>query len=114
MDNVKSDRYYAEHIVNEIDAIVEYMEGVDRYSFLGDNKLIDAIMFRLVQMIEHIKHISKEFKQEHSSIPWGDIIGFRNGIVHEYGETDYNAVYEIVTEDIRELRIIFIESLSRV
>ena len=35
--------------------------------------------------------------------PGGDIIGFRNGIVHEYGETDYVTVYETITNDLDEL-----------
>lgn len=51
-------------------------------------------------MIEQIKHLSPEFQREHSSIPWGDIIGFRNGLVHEYGKTDYTTVYEVVNRDI--------------
>ena len=33
-----------------------------------------------------------------------DIIGFRNGIVHEYGKTDYKTVYETITQDINELK----------
>ncbi len=52
----------------------------------GDIKTIDATMFRLQQMVEKIKGLSKESKELHKDIPWGDIIGFRNGIVHEYGK----------------------------
>ena len=37
-------------------------------------------------------------------IKWGQIIGFRNGIVHDYGKTDYSIVYEIVSKDIYELK----------
>ena len=61
-------------------------------------------MFRLVQLIENVKNISEEFKNENPQIPWGDIIGFRNGIVHEYGKTDYHDVYNILVNDISELK----------
>ena len=61
-------------------------------------------MFRLVQLIENIKNIDLEFKEKHDQIPWGKIMGFRNGIVHEYGSTDYAIVYEIVTKNIHELK----------
>ena len=63
-------------------------------------------MFRLVQLIENIKNISSEFKSKYPQIPWGDIIGFRNGIVHEYGKTDYVTVYETITSDILELKAV--------
>ena len=34
-------------------------------------------------------------------------MGFRNGIVHEYGKTDYSTVYEIVSRDIYQLKELF-------
>ena len=60
-------------------------------------------MFRLVQLIENVKNISSAFKEGHPEIPWGEIIGFRNGIVHEYGKTDYLTVYETITQDLKQL-----------
>ena len=74
---------------------------------MSDERNIDATLFRLEQMIEYIKHISLEFKGEHHEIPWGDILGFRNGLVHEYGKTDYTTVYEVVSKDIYELKELF-------
>lgn len=66
-------------------------------------------MFRFVQLIENINNISKEFKETNNQIPWGKIIGFRNGIVHEYGSTDFTIVYETATQDLRDLKLIFEE-----
>ena len=57
-------------------------------------------MFRMIQLVENIKKISSEFKNSNHNIPWGEITGFRNGIVHEYGKTDYVTVYEIITHDL--------------
>lgn len=68
-------------------------------------------MFRLIQLIENIKNISDNFKQEHSKVPWGKMMGFRNGIVHEYGSTDYSTVYEIVSKNIYELKDLFERNL---
>ena len=107
MDNIKDDSYYAQLIINNIDAIQKYIANKTYDEFLIDEKLIDAIMFRLVQLIENIKNISPEFKEEHPEIPWGKIIGFRNGIVHEYGKTDYLVVYETATQDLDELKLLF-------
>ena len=112
MNNIKDDMYYINKALGEIKIIEEYIKHIDSYqSFVSDGLTIDGVMFRLIQLIEHIKNLSEEFKRDHSNIPWGDIIGFRNGIVHEYGKTDYTIVYEIVTIDLKELKALFEETL---
>ena len=103
----KNDAYYMEKALVEIEIIIRYTEGLSCEEFMSDGRNIDATIFRLEQMIEHIKHLSEDFQQNHNYIPWGDIIGFRNGLVHEYGETDYTTVYEVVSKDIYELKELF-------
>ena len=107
MDNIKDDKYFALKIVENITYIQKYISNKSYEEFMNDSELNDAIMFRFVQLIENVKHISKEFKNEHNYIPWGKILGFRNGIVHEYGKTDYVIVYETATQDLDELKVLF-------
>ena len=57
MDNVKNDKYYALKIVENIDAIQKYVSNKTYKEFVRDEELIDAIMFRFVQLIENIKKI---------------------------------------------------------
>lgn len=103
MDNRKNDLYYATKAIEQIKIIENYVNGKEYEEFINDIQLIDAVMFRLIQMVENVKNISDDFKKNHSQIPWGKIIGFRNGIVHEYGSTDYTIVYEIITKDLLSL-----------
>ena len=107
MDNYKDDKYYARQIVDNISAIQKYIGNKSYDEFLSDGELLDAVMFRLIQLVENIKNITQEFKDKYNYIPWGKIIGFRNGIVHEYGKTDYTIVYETATQDLDELKDIF-------
>lgn len=107
MDNKKNDSYYFSKIIEDINTIKKYFNNASYEQFLSDSQLVDAIMFRLVQLIENTKNISTEFKNEHSEIKWGDIIGFRNGIVHEYGKTDYTIVYDVITKDLDVLKELF-------
>ena len=104
MNNTKDDAYYIAKAIKDIDAIESYFQNKTYEQFIKDDMLLDAIMFRLVQMIENIKNISTKFKNYHPNIDWGKIVGFRNGIVHEYGSTDYSVVYQIINEDLSELR----------
>lgn len=111
MDNNKDDKYYAQKIIENINAITNYVSGVSYQEFIKDGKLLDAVMFRFVQLIENINNISKDFKEKNAQIPWGKILGFRNGIVHEYGKTDFKIVYETATQDLSELKLVFEELL---
>ena len=104
MDNKKNDKYYAEQALEQIVIIDKYVGNKSYEEFMSDDQLVDAVMFRLIQMIENIKNISSEFKDNNLQIPWGKIMGFRNGIVHEYGNTDYTIVYEVVINNIKPLR----------
>ena len=103
----KTNKEYIKKALDEITVIEEYTLGLSYEAFMSDSRTIDATMFRLQQLIEHIKNISADFKQLHKEIPWGEIIGFRNRIVHEYGKTDYTTVYEIITKDIFSLKALF-------
>ena len=104
MDNIKNDKYYIDKVKENINAIISYTTNKSYDEFVSDGYLIDATMFRLIQMIENLNQISDEYKQEHSKIAWRQIIGFRNKIVHDYGKTDYSVVYEIISADIYELK----------
>ena len=104
MDNIKNDKYFINKIFEEIDIIQKYVGKKTYEEFISDTLVVDAVMFRLVQMIENINDLSTEYRDNHPNIPWGEIIGFRNGIVHEYGETDFVTVYEIVTKDLKTLK----------
>ena len=104
MDNRKDDKYYATKALNEIEAIEKYCQQKSYQEFIDDDLLLDAVMFRLVQLIEHVKNLSIEFKMGHPEIPWRKITGFRNTIVHEYGKTDYSVVYEVITKNLASLK----------
>ena len=103
----KNDKYYMEKALVEIDAIIRYSKNMSYDELMQNEQTVDSVMFRLIQLIENIKDISTAYKLEHNEIPWGDIIGFRNGIVHEYGQTNYITVYEIISRDIYQLKELF-------
>ena len=111
MDNKKDDKYYFLKIIDDIDAIKRYLNNETNEEFVDDEKTIDSIMFRMIQLVENIKNISNDFKENNPEIKWHKIIGFRNGIVHEYDKTDYSIVYEIITTNLNELKDLFEQHL---
>ena len=57
MDNVKNDSYYMRKAIEDIEAIEEYTKGISYEEFVKDGRTLDAVMFRLIQMIENIKNL---------------------------------------------------------
>lgn len=70
----------------------------------GENPLLlDSMMFRLIQISENAKRIDDDFKAKHKDIPWLEMYGLRNRIVHDYGNVDLSIVYDALVKDIPEL-----------
>ena len=57
----------------------------------------------LLQIGELARHLTTEFKAAHADIPWRNIIGLRNVVVHGYGQLDMETIWATITEDIPEL-----------
>ena len=100
MNNLKNDEYYIGKILTDLHFIVEHMEGV-AIRALGENEvLLDSMSFRLIQIQENAKKLTEAYKVAHNSIPWTDIAGLRNRIVHDYGNVDLDIIFSTLTEDV--------------
>lgn len=63
----------------------------------------ESILFNLIQIGENVNRLSDDFIEEHSDIPWRDIVGMRNIITHGYGSVDIDAIADAVKNDVPEL-----------
>ena len=103
MDNIKNDAYYPNKLKKDIDFIVAHMHGVTEDAFTMDEVLQDSMMFRLIQISENARKMTDTFKETHKQIPWNDVYGLRNRIVHDYGMVDLHIVFSTLVKDIPEL-----------
>lgn len=100
MNNLKNDEYYIGKILTDLNFIVEHMEGVTVRA-LGENEvLLDSMSFRLIRIQENAKKLTEAYKSEHNTIPWTDIAGLRNRIVHDYGNVDVDIIFSTLTDDV--------------
>ena len=70
---------------------------------MSNEVLLDSMMFRLIQVSENIKKLTNSFKENNRQVPWTEIAGFRNRIVHDYGNVDLTIIYDVITNDIKDL-----------
>ncbi len=68
----------------------------DKQAFLEDLNLRDAAALRVLAIGEHMRSLSEGFKDAHPELPWRQAIAMRNIIAHEYGNVDYEIIWEVV------------------
>ena len=69
----------------------------------SDFELRDATLYRLQTLAESSQRLSASFKEAHPEIPWNDIAGFRNRVVHGYLTIDLDIVWDIVEREVHPL-----------
>ncbi|MBM4047973.1 MAG: DUF86 domain-containing protein [Planctomycetes bacterium] len=100
---MKDDRLYLIHILECLARIEEYTAG-GRDAFLADTRTQDAVLRNLQTMAESTQRLSSELKTAHPRVPWRDIAGFRNVLVHDYLGLNIIRVWEIVERDLPGLK----------
>jgi len=80
--------------------IVSFTSGVSREQFQQDELLQNAVMRPLTIIGETARSLSPQIKSLHPEIPWEDMIGLRNRLVHEYFRIDMGKVWDTVEKDI--------------
>jgi len=95
---------YLQDILDSIDAIEEFVKEMEFEDFARDRKTTFAVT-RAIEIIgEATKHIPKSITDIHPEIPWKDMAGMRDKVIHEYFGVDLKVVWKTVTQSIPEIR----------
>lgn len=100
----KDPEVFLDHILESIDLIEDYSEGVTESDFVGSSSLQDMIVRRIEIIGEAVKNLPDDLKREHPQIPWRDIAGLRDIVVHQYFGLDLELIWDVVERDIPQLK----------
>ena len=100
MDNTKDDRYYIRKIIENIDVILHNTEDLGLEDMKQNEMLLDSVMFRFIQIAEDAQSLSTSFKSQTASLPWHELYGIRNRIVHAYDIVRADIVYDTIKKDL--------------
>jgi uncharacterized protein with HEPN domain len=90
--------------------VLEFTKGVDWVRFERDELVQNAVM-RQIQIIgEAARRVSPEYQSEHPEVPWREMVGMRNRLVHEYFRILPGRVWDVVEKHIPPL-VQLLESL---
>ena len=97
------DTAYLKHILDAISRINEYIQNLDHDKFMINNLIQDGVIRQLEIIGEATKRLSKDFTQRYPEIPWKDIAGMRDKLIHGYFGVDLDAVWDTAKKDIPKL-----------
>jgi uncharacterized protein with HEPN domain len=107
---VKDDRAYLLHIRDAVARILEYTRD-GRTEFLADHKTQDAVLRNLEIVGEATKNLSSPLRAKHADIPWKQIAGMRDKLIHEYFGVNLDLVWSTVEKVIPGFQVTIEEML---
>ncbi len=103
MKRPRDPRPYLQDILDSIDRIRRYTEDLDSADFLNDDVVQDAVIRRIEIMGEAVGYLPDDLKERHPEVPWQDIKGMRNKLIHDYGRVDLDLVWAVARRDTMSL-----------
>lgn len=99
------DKVRIQHMIDAINKINLYVGHSDKPAFESDSKLQDASIRQLQILGEAARKISEDFQSKHPGIPWTEVIGLRNVVIHDYAGIDSDIIWNIISNDLPPLLI---------
>ncbi len=91
------------HMLDHAQEALSMASGQQRQDLKKDRKL-ELALVRLIEIIgEAAGRVSQEGRDKYSSIPWPQIIGMRNRLIHGYDQVDLNLLWDTIDIDLPPL-----------
>ncbi len=108
---MKNDAVYLEHILDATKQIEGYVRGMTYETFLATRLVQDGVIRQFEIIGEATKNLSDGFRSSHDVLPWKDMAGMRDKLIHQYFGVDLSAVWDSVENDIPLIKEKLIEML---
>lgn len=95
---------YFQDILKAIESIEEFVRGMDFEAFKRDDKTVSAVIRKFEIMDEAARNIPKNIRNNYPDIPWKEMIGFRDKLIHFYFGIKYEIVWDTIKMKLPDLK----------
>jgi uncharacterized protein with HEPN domain len=95
---------YLRDILNAVDEVESFVKGMDFEEFVKDRKTLNAVVRSIEIIGEASKHIPASLREKYAELPWKEITGMRDKLIHGYFGMDYETIWKAAKEDVPSLK----------
>lgn len=93
-------RVFMDDILEATGKVLEYTKGLSNTQFFADRKTIEAVVWNLQVIGEAVKNVPAEIRTQYPDLPWRDMAGLRDIIVHQYFGIKLDVIWKIIQNDL--------------
>ena len=95
---------YLKDIVAAVESIEAFVEGMDLKAFQADDKTASAVIRKFEIIGEVARQIPEGMRQDYPEVPWKEMAGMRDRLIHFYFGVNYRLVWRTIQEDLPQLK----------
>lgn len=92
-------------ILKAIDEIERFTCGMNFDDFQSAEQTVKSVLYNIAIIGEAARHLPPEVTERYPEIPWIDVRGMRNVVIHEYFQVDLEIVWQAIQEDLTPLAL---------
>jgi uncharacterized protein with HEPN domain len=100
---MSKDKVRLQHMLDAAEEALSFVRGKTRADLQSNRMLVLSLVKEIEVVGEAASRVSEEFRADHPQIPWQEIIGMRNRLIHAYFDVDLDVLWSTVTKNLPKL-----------